>query len=202
MKRILPAFLLTVLALPFASCASSGTGAASSETPNVSESNSIVTGDTSFRVTSSGIVDGYLDPAYGANGTVFENNLPALSVPLEISGSPGSTACYALMMDDPDSISLCGFSWVHWTAANFTQTSLPEGFSASADATVLQGKNDYGTIGFAGPTPPDKDHKYRITVYALDKVLDLSNGFSKEEFPKALEGHVLASALTEGVYKK
>ena len=202
MKRILPTVLLTVLALPLASCAPSGSGAAPSEIPNVSGGDSLVAGDIDFRVTSPGIVGGYLDPAYGANGTVFENDLPALSVPLEISGTPDGTVCYALMMDDPDSISLCGFSWVHWTAANFTQTSLPEGFSTSADATMLQGKNDYGTVGFAGPTPPDKDHKYRITVYALGKALDLSNGFSKEDFPKALEGHVLASAVTEGIYKK
>lgn len=43
-----------------------------------------------------------------------------------------------------------------------------------------------------GPYPPDKDHIYTLTVYALDCELPLANGFYMNELLHAMEGHVLA----------
>ncbi|MGT2333821.1 hypothetical protein ACVPOY_07845 [Staphylococcus aureus] len=32
------------------------------------------------------------------------------------------------------------------------------------------------------PTPPDQDHQYELTVYALDHSLNLKNGFYLNKF--------------------
>lgn len=147
-------------------------------------------------VSSAGIVDGVIDPAYGMHGETNERGVPVLSLPIEIKGGPGETVCYALYMDDPDAS-----NWVHWMAANIAESSIPEDFSRHAGDAV-QGRNDFGTTGYGGPTPPDGDHTYQIIIYALDAPLDLQDGFSKDDLDKALEGHVLEEAVLTGLYKK
>jgi hypothetical protein len=147
--------------------------------------------DEEMTVTSAGINSGDIDPAYGANGSMKEGSIPVLSLPLEISNAPKGTVCFAVYMDDPDAEPLCGFRWVHWMAVNITAHSIPEDFSRTAGSGAVQGKNDSGTVGYAGPMPPDKDHTYVITVYALDATLSLEEGFLKDDFA-AIEGHVLS----------
>ena len=155
-----------------------------------------------FTVESAAIVDGILDAAYGKKGGSVEKGIPTLSFPIDISGAPEGTVCYALYMDDPDSEPLCGFPWLHWMMANFTQTSLPEGYSTQKDIEAVQGLNSFRKSAYGGPTPPDKDHTYRITVYALDASLELQDGFSKDDFIAALEGHVLAETTILATYIK
>lgn len=142
---------------------------------------------------SSGITDGVIDAKYGHS---------SLSLPLEISGAPEGTVCFAIYMDDPDAVPVCGYRFVHWMAVNITQSSIPEDFSRQAKENAVQGKNDMGKSAYGGPAPPDKDHTYEITVYALDAKLDLSEGFSKDEFSAAVKGHTLAKATLKGLYKK
>lgn len=149
-----------------------------------------------MRVTSTGIAGGVIDPKYGKNGT------PTLSIPLEIKDAPKGTKAYAVYMDDPDAKPVAGIVFVHWMAVNIPDATLPEGYSKSAAGKIMQGKNDGGTIGYTGPAPPDKDHTYVIRVYALDGNLDVKNGFSKDDFSKAIQGHVLATAELRGLYKK
>ncbi len=151
-------------------------------------------------VSSSGITDGVIDPEYGNKG-ICEKRVPVVSLPLDITGAPEGTVCFAVYMDDEDSLPLCGYRWVHWMGVNITQMSLPPDFSRLTDNAV-QGTNDYGTVGYAGPAPPDKSHTYVIKVYALNAELKLSQGFSKGEFEKAIEGHVLETAVLEGLYRK
>lgn len=153
-------------------------------------------------VTSSGIAGGVMDPKYGAKGELNAEGMPVVSLPLSVENAPDGTACFAVYMDDPDSKPLSGRSWVHWMAVNIPGGSIPEDFSRNAAGKAVQGENDFGESGYGGPTPPDRDHTYVIAVYALDQVLPLEEGFSKSEFEQALEGHVLASAKTEGLYKK
>ena len=98
-------------------------------------------------VTSAGIVGGYIDPAYGANGEVKEASIPVLSLPLEISNAPEGTVCFAVYMDDPDAEPLCGYRWVHWMAVNIESGSIPEDFSRTAGSQAVQGKNDNSTTG-------------------------------------------------------
>ena len=60
---------------------------------------------------------------------------------------------------------------------------------------TLQGKNDFGRIGYGGPCPPrGKPHRYFFKLYAIDKKLDLSPGLTKEALLRAIEGHIIGQA--------
>ena len=48
----------------------------------------------------------------------------------------------------------------------------------------------------------DKDDKYRFTIYALDKKLDLKNGYYLNEKNEKMDGHVLEKSVLEGIYRK
>ncbi len=215
MKQAIILIIITVLVLALAACAAppnvpSGDAPVLSPTPGVNDGPvpAVTPGGSSpvpatnlnnaaqMSVTSSGIVDGYIDPKYGKHGD------PKLSLPLKVENAPAGTKAYAVYMDDPDAKPVAGFVFVHWMAVNIPASDIPEGFSQSAADKAVQGKNDAGTNGYYGPSPPDKDHKYVIKVYALDAPVDLKNGFKKDAFLPAVQGHVLAEATLEGIYRK
>ncbi len=150
-------------------------------------------GQVEMVVTSSGITDGVIDPKYGHS---------ELSLPLSIEGAPEDTACFAVYMDDPDALPVCGYKFVHWMAVNIGVSDIPEDFSRQAGESAVQGKNDFGDSGYGGPAPPDKDHTYEITVYALNAELSLSEGFTRDDFFAAVKGHSLSSVILKGLYKK
>lgn len=158
------------------------------------------TGNLDMKVSSSNIVEGEILPQHGMYGEHMDGDVPTLSFPLSIKYAPKDTVCYAIKMTDPDSVPLCGYEWYHWTVVNLKDDELPENASVLRAAKMVQGKNDFGKIGYGGPTPPDKPHTYVITVYALDCVVGLENGFTKEEFEEAIKGHILAEASMEGLY--
>ena len=151
-------------------------------------------------VTSTAITEGAQGLAYGAKGRQKQGGMPSRSFPLEIIGPPQGTLSFALLFDDPDSTPLCGFAWVHWLAANIHSTTLAEDASCVAGTPFLQGKTSWGRACYGGPAPPDKPHRYVLTVWALDGDLPLKQGFTKEQLLKAIEGHVLASAVLKATY--
>ena len=122
-----------------------------------------------------------------------------VSPQLKISGVPSGTQSLALIMDDPDAQAAVGKVWVHWLIWNIepNTTEIAEG-STSSD--VLEGRTDFGEIGYGGPAPPDKRHTYLFKLYALDTKLDLQQGIHKPELEKAMEGHVLAQTILKGTY--
>lgn len=153
-----------------------------------------------FTVSSTGIVDGVIDDAYGARGSQFANGVPTLSLPLSFENAPEGTVCYALVMNDPDAEAVAGYVWVHWLAANITTAGLEENASVQRPGSMVQGQNSWGLAGYGGPTPPSGVHTYIIEVYALDTELELEAGFTEEALRAAMEGHVLAGATLAGSY--
>ena len=209
MKKMMCAVLIAALALATA-CSMQDTTPAVSVIESVETYMSAVSVpkesagdmvDESMTISSEGIENGVIAPAYGSHGEMT-NGVPVVSIPLFIQNTPEGTAYFAVYMEDPDSEPICGYVWVHWMAVNIGENDLPEDFSRTAGAPVVQGTNDFGTVGYGGPTPPDKDHTYRLTVYALDAAVDLTEGFGKADFTEAIKGHVLARAEIEGLYKK
>ena len=65
---------------------------------------------------------------------------------------------------------------------------------------VVEGKNDFGELGYGGPAPPDKRHTYIFKAYVLDVELDLKEGYSKQELEDAMKGHIIAEAKLTGTY--
>ncbi len=68
---------------------------------------------------------------------------------------------------------------------------------------ALEGKNDFGKIGYGGPCPPaGKPHRYQFNLYALDTTLNLEAGASRKQVIDALEGHTLALGQLTGTYQR
>lgn len=148
-----------------------------------------------FSVSSAGIVNGVLSDAYGARGAQKTKGIPSLSFPLTFENIPTGTASLALSIIDPD-----GGNWVHWLAANLPVADLAENASIDLASEMVQGKNDFGFVGYGGPTPPSGTHTYVITVYALSETIPLKDGFSLKQFEENLIGKTLASASLTGDY--
>jgi Raf kinase inhibitor-like YbhB/YbcL family protein len=115
-------------------------------------------------------------------------------------GIPDGTESIALIMDDPDAL---GRTFVHWVIFNIpgNATGLPEGVPSDLGDSSLQGKTDFGKIGYGGPCPPSgKPHRYFFKVYALDTELDLKSGVTKSQLEAAMKGHILAQGEMIGNY--
>jgi Raf kinase inhibitor-like YbhB/YbcL family protein len=112
-----------------------------------------------------------------------------ISPPIEWEAVP-KTVKYAIICEDPDAS-----SWTHWVIFNlpFNSTSLSEWVMEREELEngAKQGFNDFGTIGYRGPCPPNGTHRYIFRIYALDTVIDLPAMITKDELLKAIEGHVL-----------
>ena len=117
-------------------------------------------------------------------GYKFENEAPTI----HFENIPQGTKCTALIMDDPDAMGAVGKVWVHWLYYN------------DGNDVQIEGKTDFGEIGYGGPAPPDKRHTYIFKAYALDTILDLKEGFSKQELEDVMEGHILAEAKLTGTF--
>ena len=122
-----------------------------------------------------------------------------LSPPLRISGIPENTKSMSLIMDDPDAMGAVGKVWVHWILWNISSdvTELKEN---SIPSDCLEGKTDFGEIGYGGPAPPDKEHTYVFKLYALDRKLEVSSNSTKQEIEEAMKNHIIAETRLEGKY--
>ncbi len=151
--------------------------------------------------------------AFELTSTAFANGDPIpmkytcddqdISPPLQWKDPPEGTRSFALICDDPDAP---GGTWVHWVLYNLPAStlSLPEAVPSDADLPDRgrHGQNSWGRPGYGGPCPPGGTHRYFFKLYALDAELDLAAGASKEELLRAMEGHILASTETMGVYSR
>ncbi len=126
-----------------------------------------------------------------------------ISPPLEWSDAPRGTGSFALIADDPDAP---GGTWVHWVLYNLPAETraLPEDIPPDSELpdTSSHGKNSWGRLGYGGPCPPGGTHRYFFKLYALDSVLDLNGGASKEQLLRAMEGHILSQTELMGSYSR
>ncbi|MFW6112670.1 MAG: YbhB/YbcL family Raf kinase inhibitor-like protein, partial [Chloroflexota bacterium] len=99
-----------------------------------------------------------------------------ISPPLKWENAPDETRAFTVIVDDRDAP---GGVFTHWVLFNLpaSTSELPAAIPAQErlPGGALQGKNDFGRIGYSGPCPPPGPaHHYRFTVYALDKPLELA----------------------------
>ena len=97
--------------------------------------------------------------------------------------------------------------FTHWVIFNIAADSreLSEAVPVQAElpSGSLQGKNDFGRMGYAGPCPPSgRPPRYQFTVYALDSRLGLTAGVAKTQLLTAMQGHVLAQGELSGRYQR
>ena len=128
-----------------------------------------------------------------------------LSPELAFSGVPAAAQSLALIMDDPDvpKVLRPDGNFTHWVLFDIPPetTLIPEGGTIGTS-----GVNGAGGTGYRGPCPPPeyepKTHRYFFELYALDTVLDLPEGASKEDVEAAMDGHILDIAELVGTYSR
>jgi Raf kinase inhibitor-like YbhB/YbcL family protein len=140
--------------------------------------------------------DGLIPSKYTCDGT-------DISPPLSWNEPPAGTQSFALILDDPDAP--VGI-FVHWLLYDIPveirqlpervapQSTLPDG--------GVQGKNDFGKLGYGGPCPPSGTHRYFFKLYALDRQLELEPGTTKNQMEAAMDGYILATAQLIGRYSR
>ena len=135
------------------------------------------------------LAGGLLADEYGkyAPASAMLAGHPIKSFPITVIDLPAGTKSLALTLVDYDSTPVCGFTWIHWLAANIpvSLANLPANASRDLADQFVQGRNsNAGALvngdpqiitGYVGPQPPDQTHDYTLRVYALDTVLPLKN---------------------------
>lgn len=154
--------------------------------------------DMELTITSSFFKNGETIPEkYTADGA-------DVSPPLSWSDVPANTQSFALIVDDPDAPA---GTWVHWVLANIEgeTRSINEGVPAKETVlgSAVHGKNDFGNYGYGGPAPPSgKPHRYFFKLYALDTILEVDPGITKDGLMQAMEGHIVGEAELMGKYQR
>lgn len=117
---------------------------------------------------------------------------------LVVSDIPDNSKSLAIIMDDPDAMAAVGKTWVHWTVWNieFDSTKIDSTLSANS----IEGMTDFDSVGYGGPAPPDSEHVYVFTLYALDSSLDLRGGATRKELDSAMKNHIIDTATLRGRY--
>jgi Raf kinase inhibitor-like YbhB/YbcL family protein len=143
---------------------------------------------------------------FGLTSDVFEEGgtIPSrhtcdganVSPRLSFAGAPAGTRSLALVVDDPDAPVGTFTHWLAWgidpSAAGFDE----------GQAAPREGRNGFGTTGYVGPCPPRGRHRYFFRLYALDTELDLHAGADRDQFDRALDGHVLETTELVGGYQR
>jgi len=126
-----------------------------------------------------------------------------VSPPIVWSGIPPHTQSIAIIVDDPD---VPSGDWAHWVIYDLPPSLM--GIQAGAPASEklpaggIQGRTNFGRIGYGGPCPPKGAHRYFFKVYTLDAMLHLKSGATKKELLEAMRGHVLGEGALMGRYER
>jgi len=139
--------------------------------------------------------------AFQEGGTIpekFSKNGQNVSPGLRIEGAPAEAKSLVLIVDDPDAPVGLFTHWLVWNIDPKT-SGIAEG---SAPSGAVQGRNDFGEMGYGGPQPPSGTHRYYFKIFALDRTLDLKPGAKRRDLDAAMKGHVVGQGQLMGRYSK
>mgnify|MGYP003467094888 FL=1 len=125
-----------------------------------------------------------------------------ISPPLTFEGVPPQAVSLALIVEDPDvpkEVRSDGL-WIHWVVFNLSPNivNLVEG----ATIYAMQGLNTSGKAEYQGPCPPDRQHRYFFTLYALDTLLPQEEEVTRDQLLEAMQDHIIAQAELMGTYEQ
>jgi Raf kinase inhibitor-like YbhB/YbcL family protein len=98
----------------------------------------------------------------------------AVNPPINWSGAPKGTQSIAIVFDDSDAPITPYEYWIAFDIGPGTSSILDEQLPPGAK----QARGSAGYDRYDAPCPGHQGHSYRITVYALNRVLKLPNGTS------------------------
>jgi Raf kinase inhibitor-like YbhB/YbcL family protein len=139
--------------------------------------------------------EGLIPTKYACDGEKVNPPLDFLEVP------PG-TKSLALIMEDPDvprQLRPDGM-FDHWLVWNMPAST--KGLAENSEPPGVVGQNTRGTLEYVPPCPPDRQHRYFFTLYALDATLQLERKSGKADLMKAIEGHIIEYAQLMGKYDR
>lgn len=126
-----------------------------------------------------------------------------LSPPLRWDEVPKGTTSLALILEDPDAP---GGTFTHWIVYNLPPDSdgLEEIIPIRKNLKngAIQGKNDFGKLGYGGPCPPKgEEHRYFFRLFALKKKLPPESANKAKNFYEAINGLIIEKAEYMGKFK-
>ena len=134
--------------------------------------------------------DGVIPKKYGRD---FDNVNP----PLLFHDLPKGTVSLVLMMEDPDVPEAAGVPvWDHWVVFNIPPET--DEICEAWTPTGICGVGTRGELAYGGPRPPDREHRYFFKLYALNAILDLPTGATKQQVLDAMEEFEIESAELVG----
>ena len=117
--------------------------------------------------------------------------------------APNNTVSLAMIIDDPDAKKVPkklggqGKIWVHYTAWNMVNNA-----GGMIIPDTVEGMTSFQRTGYDGPAPPDKEHTYRFSIFALDTKLGLDpKTTTKTELMKAMKGCILDQDVLLGTFE-
>jgi len=137
--------------------------------------------------------------------SVYTCDGKSINPPLSFSDIPSEAKSLVLIMDDPDVPKKLLPSGVfdHWVIYNI-DPKVREIAENSVPAGAAQGLNGAGQQKYYGPCPPDREHRYFFTLYALDAKLDFAvpETVTKQMVLGQLQGHIIEKAELVGLYNR
>ena len=126
-----------------------------------------------------------------------------ISIPLEFSNIPDDAKSLALIIDDPDAMSVAGKIWVHLILVDIpTETKQLTEIKDGKLGIGQTGRNSNGKKNYGGPCPPNGVHVYNIKVYALNIEIKKSLGaMTQKKFEKKYKKEIISSSMISGKYK-
>jgi Raf kinase inhibitor-like YbhB/YbcL family protein len=164
-----------------------------------SSPDSMITTDSTISLSSSAFSNtGTIPLTYYYNDGTLGSDYKNYSPPLQWSGIPSSAKSLVVIAScDTDNT----VNWVLYMPGSST-TSLAENASATGSLPTgsIQGKNRYGTTGYAGPFPySDKEsYEYVFMIHAIDTELALSSAPSLSDINSAMDGHIIGTGYITG----
>ncbi len=149
-------------------------------------------GRDGFRLRSAAFADGAaLDPCF----TAQEED--AVAPPLEWTAPPSGAVELVLVAEDMDSPS--GDPFCHWLVWGL---AAQKGQLLEGETPPRVGKNSFGNSEWALPDPAEGDapRRYLFQLFALDTPVSLMPGAKRADVLKAMEGHVVGTALLTASY--
>lgn len=125
-----------------------------------------------------------------------------VSPPLAFGDIPQLTRSLVLLVTDPDvpkSVREDGM-WDHWVVFDIPPDA--GGVAEGEQPPGTPGVGTSGDRGYFGPCPPDREHRYDFTLYAVDTRLELDGEPTKTQVLQAMAGHILDKATLMGRYEK
>ena len=171
-----------------------------------------------MKIYSKNIKDNWLEEEFGnntSNKIDIVDGINKKSFHISWSEIPSNTKSICIVFDDYEAIPVCGFTWIHWLVADIDPSLNELDIDASRQLKdkFVQGKTSWSSPllgssqvldsnGFGGCAPPNCDHEYRLTIYALSEKTNLQNGFGFNELMKVINKYQIDKAEIFFNYKK